>query len=306
MTSLLAPVFIIGEAMVELSGLEGETIHVGVAGDTFNTAVYLARAGVPVTYLTALGEDPFSERIKTRLTEEGIDTGHVLAVPDRNAGLYAISVDEDGERHFTYWRSQSAARSFFDAPGAEAALEALAHAPTIYLSGITLSLFSEEDRTRLFSALEAARERGGQIVFDLNYRPAGWPDPETARAAMEQASRLSSMLLPTHEDEAALSGSTDPEATLTRYRDMGIGEIVVKHGVEGALLSEGGWVRPPEEIKPVDTTGAGDSFNAGYLAARLDGKSPADAAMEGHRLAGAVIGHRGAILPPDHPAWPRR
>ncbi|WP_370339154.1 sugar kinase [Parvularcula marina] len=304
MTAIPAPVFIIGEAMIELSGLDGKTAQVGVAGDTFNTAVYLARAGVPVSYLTALGEDPFSERIREALQDEGIDTSHVLTAPGRNAGLYAISLDDEGERTFTYWRNDSAARAFFSAPGAEAALEAMAKAPAVYLSGISLSLYGPDDRARLFDVLKTVRDNGGEVIFDLNYRPRGWPDSQTAHAVLDKASQLATICLPTFEDVEALYGTKDPETASVKYQDLGAREVTVKDGGNGAFLSSGGWVKPAEKIRPVDTTGAGDSFNAGYLTARIKGLPPEEAALAGHRLAGAVICEKGAILPKGHTAWP--
>jgi 2-dehydro-3-deoxygluconokinase len=116
---------------------------------------------------------------------------------------------------------------------------------------------------------------------------------------MEALKRVD-IALPTFDDEALLWGDPSPDATVERLGAFGIGEIVVKNGPNGALVAAAGkreLVPVPEVVVPIDTTAAGDSFNAGYLAARLSGKAPVDAAADAHRMAGQKIRHRGAIMP---------
>ena len=141
MTGQAHPIFVFGEAMIELSGVQGSQAKLGVAGDTFNTAVYLSRVGQEIHFATALGDDAFSGRILTALTAENIKTEAVLIIKGGTPGLYAIELDESGERSFTYWRSASAARRFFDAPLASQTTDDMRAAKTLYLSGITLSIF---------------------------------------------------------------------------------------------------------------------------------------------------------------------
>ena len=202
---------VFGEAMIELSGISGTSCTLGVAGDTFNTAVYLRRLGWPVGYVTALGDDPFSERIRRALTSEGIGAEHVLCHPRRSPGLYAVNLDANGERSFTYWRETSAARAFFTTPGSEAAMRRVGEAGALYLSGISLSLFDRDGHERLAAAAGNIRERGGHVLFDTNYRPRGWPDPAAARRAVETLAPFVSVALPTFEDEALLFGDSAPE-----------------------------------------------------------------------------------------------
>ncbi|WP_454684332.1 sugar kinase [Ancylobacter moscoviensis] len=297
----MAKVVSIGEVMVELArGADGR-FGLSLGGDTFNTAVYLARAGVDTAYATALGDDRYSEAILASAQGEGIETALMMRVPGRTAGLYLIDTDAKGERAFTYWRDNAPARELFELPGWESVAERMIEASLIYLSGITLSLYSNTGLGRLFATLEFARERGARIVFDGNFRPINWKgDVARARAVYAQALKRASIALPTFDDEVMLWGDGSPAATAERLATFGVQEIVVKNGAEGALVVTGDasqFVPIPQPVEPVDTTAAGDSFNAAYLASRLGGEAPAVAAEAGHALAGRVIRHRGAILP---------
>lgn len=298
---LHAPVMSIGECMVELARLEDGRFGLAFGGDTFNTAVYLARAGVDVAYATALGDDPYSAAIRDLARGEGVATSHIITVPGRMPGLYLIETSGQGERTFYYWRERSPARELLDGPSAPAIVEALVCAGLIYFSGITLSLYSEPGLARFADALAKARTAGATIVMDGNYRPRVWQGDETrARDVMRRFWALCDIALPTFDDEAQLWGDRNAEATAERLLGYGVNEVAVKLGHDGALVQSGSsWAKapPPTSVTPVDTTGAGDSFNAAYLVARMRGLEQEGAAIVGHRLAGIVIQHRGAIVP---------
>jgi 2-dehydro-3-deoxygluconokinase len=288
----------IGECMMELSERPDGTLTRGFGGDTLNTALYLARLGVPVDYVTALGDDPFSDAMIAAWTAEGIGTALIPRLADRLPGLYLIQTDSGGERSFFYWRDHAPVRQLFRLPQIRAIEAALCEAELIYLSGITLSLFDASGRDRLFDVLGRAREQGVRIAFDTNFRPRGWPEPKVARQVFERAFQASDIVLASLEDYEALHGPTDPQAVADRLRAFGQGETVVKLASPTCHVIVGGEVIPAEAVSEViDTTAAGDSFAAGYLAARRAGCSPAAAARAGHRLAGAVVRHRGAIIP---------
>lgn len=290
----------IGECMIELGQLDLDAGHarVGFAGDTLNTAVYLARLGALVSYVTNLGTDAFSSRMVAMFTNEGIDTALIGRDPARLPGIYAIETDASGERSFRYWREASAARTLFSGPGASLAdLEAF---DVIYLSGITLAILPRDVRAALIAKAAALRAGGKRIVFDTNYRPRLWPDEATARDAFAAMWGATSLALPSYDDEERLYPGQTPEAVARRIAAQGPDEVVLKNGAAGPLILTEGVLDqtslPPAE-RVVDTSGAGDSFNAGYLAARLAGAACPDAAAAGHRLAATVIGHHGAVIP---------
>jgi 2-dehydro-3-deoxygluconokinase len=288
-------IVIVGEGMVELSRAEGDLWRLGYGGDTLNTAIHLARLGQDVRYVTALGEDPFSDGLLRDWAGEGIDTSLIRRDPTRMPGLYAISTDASGERSFAYWRGESAARRTLSLPGAEAVMAAVEQADLLLFSLITLAILDDEGRDRLIALADRVRARGGRVAFDGNYRPRLFRDRQEAQNLCRRAVSICDIGLPTLEDEAMLNGATSAADVQAHWQGLGAGEVVVKLGVDGCLLSDVGIVPPPERLSPRDTSGAGDAFNAGYLAARLDGLSPAEAALRGHRLAGWTVMRSGAI-----------
>lgn len=295
----MARVLCIGECMIELSEHTGETLTKSYGGDTLNTALYLARLGIPTDYVTALGDDPFSDAMLAAWQSEGIGTTLVPRIPGRLPGLYLIRTNPAGERSFHYWRDSAPAREVFDHPNPTIE-RALTHAHTIYLSGITLSLYASPSRARLFALLAQARARGARIAFDTNYRPRNWPGPDAARQAFAQAFQTSDLVFASTEDHALLHGPATPEAIRAHITAAGVPEIVVKLATPAVLVAAGQTgctVTAPPVPKVVDTTAAGDSFAAAYLAARLHGRTPIEAAQAGHHLAGVVVQHRGAIIP---------
>jgi 2-dehydro-3-deoxygluconokinase len=306
-TQAMTRIACIGECMIEL--IEGGAtapgaMRRGYGGDTLNSAVYMARelpsADARVSYVTLLGDDPYSGEMLRGWAAEGIETDFVERIPGTLPGLYVIRVDEHGERDFLYWRDQAIARQLFVVGNATATLEALRSFDWIYFSGITLAILSEAGRGRLFDLCADIRRRGGRVAFDSNYRTRLWPDPNEARRVIGGAWQHTDVALPSYEDEALLFGDADPAATVARLRDSGCREVVVKRGKAACLVAADGDTLEgaTEDVADVrDTTAAGDSFNAAYIAARIRGDTPGDAARAGHRLAARVIAHPGAIVP---------
>ena len=291
----------LGECMIEFSQGSDGSFRRGFGGDTLNTALYLARLGIDTSYVTALGDDALSEEMLAAWRRENIKTDLVIRAGGRLPGLYMIQRDARGERTFLYWRDRAPARDFFEQVNS-AQLARLAQFDWIYLSGISLSLYGDAGRARLRELLAATRQSGGKVAFDGNYRVRGWSDAATARRAFSEILPLIDLALPTFEDEQALFGDETLDRCIERYRAQGVQEIVVKRGASGCVIAVGGdhiEIPPPNVVEPVDTTAAGDSFNAAYLAARIGGASPREAALAGHRLAGAVILSPGAVLPRD-------
>lgn len=291
----------VGEVLIEMArGTDGR-FSLSCGGDTFNTAVYLARAGINVAFATALGDDSYSDSIMALAAAEGVSRELILRVPGRLPGLCVIENGPAGTRSFRYWRDNAPARDLFELADWMQVAEGVMSARLIYFSGVTLSLYSNNALGRFLALLEAARAQGAKIAFDGNFRPHGWRgDLARTRTVFIEALKRVDIALPAFDDEAVLWGDPSPESTVARLQAFGIAEIVVKNGPNSALVATSGgqeFVPVPEVMVPVDTMAAGDGFNAGYLAARLTGTEPAKAANAAHRLAADVIRHRGAFVP---------
>lgn len=291
----------IGECMIELKGRPLESISQTFSGDTANTAVYFSRLtggqDVEIDFVTAVGDDPFSDAMLQFFSRENLGCGHIQRVPGKQPGLYFINVDPLGERSFYYWRNASAARDSFELPESEHILESLSGYDAVYLSGISLAIIPPSSRNKLLTSLEKLKANGGNFFFDNNYRPKLWDDKETAIAIYQRFMNLCDLALLTLDDEEALYGEVGEEAVFTRCNN--IPEVVVKRGAKDCLIryrNEQVSVPAQKVSRVVDTTAAGDSFGAAYLAARVTGCTPVEAAVAGHQLASTVIQYEGAII----------
>ncbi|RZP67828.1 sugar kinase [Vibrio vulnificus] len=309
---------IIGECMIELNGKPFGSMHQTFGGDTLNAAVYLSRGceanskpdEVKVSYVTALGNDPISTGMLTRWEDEGVSTDLVLRDETRTPGLYLIQLDDQGERTFLYWRNQSAARYLLQHPNFGMVKQALTQVDTVFLSGISLAILPEEDRISLLNLLVELKAQGVEIAFDSNFRPALWPQDEnqTVKNVYQAMYQLTDVALVTFDDEQLIWGDETPEQTIGRLTSLGVGKCIVKLGADGCLVQDStnqgsGTALAPQAVptqpvvQVVDTTSAGDSFNGGFLSAYLAGADLETSCQRGNALAGAVIQHRGAIIP---------
>lgn len=296
MTRLLA----IGECMVEMAPLgDAGTYQMGFAGDTMNTAWYLRRL-LPQTdqvdYFTAVGQDAASDQMVAFLQSSGIGTEHVARRADRTVGLYMIQL-QAGERSFSYWRGQSAARTLAD--DADVLQTALSGVDMAYFSGITLAILSDMGRACLLDCLRAYRAGGGAVIFDPNLRPKLWASGADMMAAITQAAAVSDTVLPSFEDEATWFKDTDSAATAKRYVDAGANVVIVKNGADEILAWDNGTVTqhaPQKVAQVIDTTAAGDSFNAGFLASRIAGQDVSPSIAVGAQLAAKVVQSHGALV----------
>ena len=287
--------------MVELAQIGQDTYRRGFAGDTFNTAWY-ARRLLPddwqVGYLSATGTDAVSAEMRGFMQAAGIRTDAVREVPDRTVGLYMISTD-NGERSFSYWRSQAAARLL-----AEDGVwldKHLSDASVVHFSGITLAILPPDHRKRLCEALNRARANGTTVSFDTNLRPRLWENVDTMKDGLLLGASVADIVLPSFDEETGLFGDASPDGTIERYAQQGAGIVVVKNGDAPLTVyseKEGRFTLTPTPADTVvDTTAAGDSFAAGLLAGLATGAPIKNAAESAMALARQVIQSHGALVP---------
>ena len=289
-----------GEAMVELSSvdLRKKITQIGFAGDTLNTAIYMKRVlaeGAKVDYLTVIGQDLFSDHLKRYIKSELIGTDLIRRTDRRNIGLYAINIESSGEREFAYWRDGSAARLLFNC---EQDFLYLKEYDLIYFSGISLAILPEKIREKLFNFFENS-VRSFQIAFDSNYRPNLWQDKKVAQFNIKRAFNCCDIALPSLDDQKRLLDLTTEAEVVDWFDKNKINQTILKRGENGPRLigkiNENCHFTPQSKV--IDSTAAGDSFNAGYLAAYFSGNSASVSALHGHELAKVVISHVGAICP---------
>jgi 2-dehydro-3-deoxygluconokinase len=277
-------------------------LRLAYGGDSLNTALYLARltgGAIDVKYVTAMGTDTLSEAMMSSWRAEGIDTSLILRDSTRLPGLYLIQVAEGGERSFLYWRSESAARYLLRHAAFDRVAVELAEADLIYVSGISLAILPAEDRTRMLELLVRLAGRGIPIALDSNYRASLWPSADLARSALTTLMPSTRLMFATFDDEKCLWGDDTPEMTRRRLHAAKVPMVAIKLGAAGCLYSDGMAAAkvPAAPIAAVDTTAAGDAFNAGFLAGWLADRTPEECCRAGNTLAGAVIQHHGAIIP---------
>lgn len=294
-----------GECMIELRRHSADLMVQSFGGDTLNAAIYLARlagGAYQVHYATALGDsDAYSEAMLASWHKEGIATDFVSRPSGQLPGLYAIDVDNHGERKFSYWRNDSAARKYFDAETSPLERN-IGSIDAFYFSGISLAILPAPARLRLFAVLEKLQAAGKTIIFDNNYRPRLWSRAE-ANENYAKAYRLADIALVTLSDEMERENIADEAAMIDRVLAYPANELVIKRGSASTLLLDSTGQKFEIETqrveRVVDTTAAGDSFGAAYIATRLKGGLPVEAAKAGNRLAAQVIQYPGAIIPAD-------
>lgn len=297
MTKLIA----IGECMLELRDRGADMYTRAFAGDTYNTAVYFKRTApeTDVQYLTATGDDSVSMAMRESWRAEGVSDALAFTVSGTLPGIYLIELDQAGERQFLYWRSASAARHWFRCLMDRGGAAALAGADCIYLSGISLAILSDTDRRAALSMLQSLKADGRRVAFCVNLRTALWPDIATARRDIEAAAESSTIVFASIEDAQRLYDRKMPRALMTQLRHSGAPEIILTRGKEGCILAEGGEITKLHGVRArvVDTSGAGDAFNGAYLARRLAGEPPVNAARFAVEAAARVVSANGALVP---------
>ncbi|WP_120495284.1 sugar kinase [Kiloniella sp. EL199] len=315
---------IIGECMIELSrvdvsgaavsgaGISGnqfEFYQKRYGGDTYNTAYYLAqcaKSAIDVSYVTALGDDTISKDMISTFSDAGVNTDLIEEIPGAVPGLYAIQTDKHGERSFLYWRSEAPARQLLQTPRSETLKSELFKKNWLYFSGITLAILYPKGREAFFDFCQAFQAQGGKIAFDINYRPRLWASEDDAKSIIDRAYEICDLALPSYDDEVLLYKVNSPQKAIDRITELGAKEIVLKNGAEEVYVHNHGQTEkhdiiPANLVK--DTTSAGDSFNAGYLYARLSEQDISTAVKTGSNLAKQVIAQTGAIVPVTSPTF---
>lgn len=273
----LTPAFGQAEKLVD-----GMSLMIG--GSAAITAVAAARLGLRVALVAAVGDDPAGELMRSLLEAEQVDTSAVLVRPGMQTGMTTVL-------------SAGADRAILTALGAMTSLTA-ADVPALYARHLHVSsyfLLENSLGPGLAGLLAGARARGLTTSLDTNYDPAGrWGD-HLLRAALGQAD----VFLPNETEALGISGEADAGKAAAALSGLGVGSAVIKLGARGALCAPCGPLVSVQAAPPVDSTGAGDCFNAGLIAGLLDGLELPKAVALGcaaGALSTAAVGGTGAVV----------
>lgn len=294
-------IFLLGECMVELRSAEVGVMQQSFAGDVYNSAVYLKRCfpDTQTGLISAVGKDSLSERMIECFKGEAIESQFVFQHDSKVPGMYLIELDDVGERSFTYWRSDAAARKVVDFLTQDI-IEQLASGDMLFFSGISLAVIEESARELFWQKMIQLKTAGVKLVFDPNYRARLWTNEIQAQQQFKLAFELADIALPGVEDFSALYGIESAEGIIEFCQPYNIDELVIKNGPESVITVEQGQQLIHKIIpvtKVIDTTSAGDAFNGAYLGARLNGQVINDSVKMAAKAAGIVIQHPGAIAP---------
>ncbi len=293
----MSEVVTLGECMAVLYPPEpvaidgAPTLLLDIGGAESNLAIHLQRLGHTARFVSRVGDDPFGRRIIGTLADHGVDTAFVTVDKAAPTGVFFREWLPDGTRRVYYYRADSAARRL--AP-TDLRSEAFAGARIVHLTGITPAL-STSCAAAVVRAIELARTAGAQVSFDPNYRARLW-DEATARATLLPLIAQTDILLMGHEDAQAIFGTDDAATAMEQASAMGVRVVVFKQAERGASALAGDRrvhmpAHPADTV--VDPVGAGDAFDAGFLAGLLRGYELEGALGLGARLGAAAVGALG-------------
>lgn len=286
----------LGEPMVEFNQAAeggGRTYLQGFGGDTSNAAIAAARQGASVGYVSAVGDDPYGAMLRGLWRGEGVDDSCVRTDAEGFTAVYFVTHDAQGH-HFSFFRRGSAAGRMRPA---DLPRERIAAARVLHLSGISAAI-SDSACDTCFAAVETARAAGVQVSFDTNLRLKLWPLGR-ARAVIRELVAQCDICLPSLDDVRAVSGLDDPEALVDWCLGLGARVVALKMGADGAIVADGGrrLRLPPHRCRPVDATGAGDTFGGALLARLVAGDALEEAGRYAVVAAALSTEGYGAVAP---------
>ena len=226
-------------------------------GAPANLAVAASRLGAKTAFIGRVGRDSYGDFLRSTLEQNGVDVSGLSVDPRQHTTLAIVSLDDRGERSFSFYRDPSADvnLSFEDVPA-----ELLADTRVLHFGSVSLT--AEPSRSATLKAAREAREKGALISYDPNYRASLWPDEATAVRQMLQPLPLVDILKVSDEELPLLTGLSDPDRGSARLAEKGIRLVLVTLGAEGAFYRFGGRIGhvPGVKVQVGDTNGAGDTF----------------------------------------------
>ena len=274
---------------------ETPQLHGGGTGG--NAAAGLARLGIPVGFIGTVGNDSYGRWSMDDLRQEGVDTSHLQFTDQAFTSIVLAVIRPDGERELFVWPDSGGAHTRLSPD----AIQPKMYRSTAWLHTTGLCLREESVRSAQLKAMRLAREAGVRVSLDLNLRLESWGLDDPLRQVFDQAISLSDVVFGSGDDE--ISPYTGLESIQAGAEKLSGGSrtIIARLGSDGALAvaPEGIFSSPAFAVDVVDTLGAGDAFNAGFICARLGGYDLEESVRWGNGAAALKLGRVGARGLPD-------
>jgi 2-dehydro-3-deoxygluconokinase len=285
-----------GEPLMEFNQQPDGKYLSGHGGDTSNVAIAAARQGAKVGYITHVGADTFGNSFLELWAAEDVETSTVKQVADAYTGIYFVTHGAEGHE-FSYFRDGSASSRMGPEDLPVAALKA---AKILHTSGISQAI-SDSAADSVFEAIRIVKQAGGRVSYDTNLRLKLWPVArarEVIHAAMEQCD----IALPGLEDAVHLTDLENPDDIVRFYLDLGPKVVALTLGSKGTLVAtkDEQLLVPARNVKAVDATAAGDTFDGAFLSRIVEGDTPFEAARYANAAAALTTLGYGAVAPMPH------
>jgi 2-dehydro-3-deoxygluconokinase len=286
----------LGEPMVEFNQTnegDGRLYLRGFGGDTSNFAIAAARQGARAAYVSAVGDDPYGRMLRALWDAEGVDHHGVATDAGAFTAIYFVTHGPKGHQ-FSFFRSGSAASRMTPATLPR---KLIASARVLHLSGISLAI-SESACDACYAAIEVARLAGSMVSFDTNLRLKLW-SLARARAVMNDVIAHCDVCLPSYDDIMAITGLGDPDALVDHCLRLGAKTVALKLGEKGAIVADAASRHriEPHPCRPLDATGAGDTFGGAFLARLIAGDTLPEAGRYAATAAALSTEGYGAVAP---------
>ena len=285
----------IGECLIELFEEATHSYKQSVAGDVFNTLFYASRLGLKTGFISNFGSDDLTKNILEVMDREGIDRSYTTESDKKTNGIYLIATNESGDPHYSFWRSDSAARETLQAIDVKKLEDFILSSKYFHFSAIALAILHE--RKILISILQKLRGKI-KISFDTNFRKGLWDEIDNLKIFIESASSFVDVLFVSRSDDENIYGVRTAEAAMKYYQSLGYKLIIYKQGSDDVYCwNSNTLIQVPtiKDVRVVDATAAGDAFNAGFIAAQIRGENIENSIRNGNGCAAFVIGRRGGL-----------
>lgn len=282
----------IGECLVEFTRVEATTYEQSFAGDVFNTLFYASRMGLKCNFMSCFGKDEFTDDFFSLSLNEGINVSTSKVLNDRNNGLYTVNKDRSGKPQYSFWRKNSAATRTLLELDTDTIIKNILDSEVFLLSFIPIAIL--DGNKKLYDIIEEVRGKT-MIYCDMNIRRSLWNDPKEVRFWLGLFGGYVDILSLSREDHLFITHYPD---SVLWYQELGYKKIIFRdegNPVKYYFDSETGEVPTHDTSKIIDSTGAGDAFNAGFLYGYLHDYSTINSVRIGNASAAVSLNGRGGM-----------